>query len=72
MKADVSKDLAIVTSAFEYHFDGLLMAKSRWQYQVNSEGKVSVDIKVQLNDILPEIPRIGASLTLEKRDALIE
>jgi len=54
----------IIQVQFKYEFEGHLLITSCWQYRINSEGKVTIDVDLNLASSLPSLPRIGIALTL--------
>ena len=42
-----------------------LQAQTKWTYNIDAKGKLTVDVDVRLNEALPPLPRVGLSLTLE-------
>ncbi|MEZ8823542.1 beta-galactosidase [Vibrio amylolyticus] len=47
-----------------YLFEGRVLLTSAWQYHIDAEGKVSIDVDVKLAKGLPSLPRIGMELAL--------
>lgn len=60
-----AKDTRIICQ-FDYHFNELLQAQSKWMYTVTSNGEIVLNIEVWLNEALPPMPRIGVSTTIAK------
>ncbi len=48
-----------VTSVFQYTYNNELQAQTQWVYSIDSNGAVSIEVDVKLNDTVPPIPRVG-------------
>ncbi|MBQ4832181.1 beta-galactosidase [Pseudoalteromonas sp. MMG010] len=51
---------------FNYQYNDALQARTQWQYIINNQGDINLQIDVQLNESLPPLPRIGISTTVNK------
>lgn len=65
----VSSQDVRITCVFTYEFEGTLCAQTQWCYTVDNNGDIKVNINVDLNEALPPLPRIGASLTIAKQES---
>ncbi|MDG3087339.1 beta-galactosidase [Vibrio hannami] len=53
-----------VTSEFAYRHNSDVMALSRWNYTLSNDGKLTLDIEVEVSEHLPPLPRIGLEVAL--------
>jgi beta-galactosidase len=60
-----------VMCLFDYEYEHLgsrvIQAQTKWIYNINSMGIVTIDIDVRLNEALPPLPRIGLSFAVNKQ-----
>ncbi len=63
-RAERVADGVHVTSTFAYRYLETLVATSIWHYKVMSDGTLSADITIELNERLPALPRIGLEFTV--------
>lgn len=54
----------IIKVQFAYYFEDKLLITSLWQYTLNGQGKVLIDIDVNVAKSLPPLPRVGVELVL--------
>ncbi len=57
-----------ITSLFEYHYDGALVAATKWTYTINTLASLKVDVDVLLDDSLPPMPRIGMQMAVPAQE----
>jgi len=55
-----------ITSVFNYHYKEQLQALTTWQYLVDEQGKVQINVAVKINDGVPPLPRIGLNFSTAK------
>ncbi|WP_299082518.1 glycoside hydrolase family 2 TIM barrel-domain containing protein, partial [uncultured Paraglaciecola sp.] len=61
------QDVRIIC-VFEYDYQETRCAQTKWVYCIDNSGEVTVNIEVQLNEILPPLPRVGLSFAISKQD----
>ncbi|NMP31161.1 beta-galactosidase [Thalassotalea sp. M1531] len=53
-----------VSAIYQYHFNNQLQAQSHWLFRVDREGKLTVDVMVEISDTVPPLPRVGLELAV--------
>ncbi|MDD1782623.1 beta-galactosidase [Enterovibrio sp. ZSDZ35] len=61
---DETASSVVVNATFAYHFNATIQAITTWCYTFSDNGEVTIDVKVQLADYLPPMPRIGLAFEL--------
>ncbi|MGB3725248.1 MAG: beta-galactosidase [Glaciecola sp.] len=56
-----------INAMFEYYHQHQLQAQTHWQYLISPSGDVQINVQVSLNEVLPPMPRIGFSTTINKQ-----
>lgn len=49
---------------FGHYVENKLVITSHWQYRINGEGQVSIDVNIDVAKSLPPLPRIGLEMIL--------
>lgn len=58
----------VVTSCFDYIYQGNLCAQTQWRYTISNIGDIKLDVDVHLNQALPPLPRVGLSFGMRDQD----
>lgn len=54
----------LVNVEFGHYVEDKLLIASHWQYRINSQGEVHIDVNIDVAKSLPPLPRIGLELIL--------
>ncbi|CCN49915.1 Beta-galactosidase [Vibrio nigripulchritudo MADA3029] len=55
---------AIIQTTFEHQHNGVCLIRTCWTYAVSSDGALQIDVKVEVSEGLPPLPRVGFDFVL--------
>jgi len=59
-------DRMLVTATYQYSHQEHIQAITKWHYEVDIEGELTIDVEVNINDTVPPLPRVGIEFALAK------
>jgi beta-galactosidase len=60
----VQTDRVRILVQFGHFFEGKLLIATQWNYEIDAQGLVTIDVDVTVAKLLPSLPRVGMELVL--------